>query len=488
MQPAPPKAGIYCRMSLAIMNDTTKVTDQERICRDLARRLGWDITGVYSDNNKSAWRKNRKRPGWDQMLADIEMGRLTAIVVYHGDRLIRQPFDLETLINLAEGKGIRLAAPTGTRDLDNKDDHFILRIEAAMACRESDNTSRRRKAQYARWRREGRVRPGGRGGRAYGFATDGQTHIERECRCLREAATRILAGHPTGAVTRWLNSEGQRTPTGRPFGHATVRKMLARPRYAGLMPDGQHPAAWEPVYDTDRARATEIWQAVCVVLDARAAGHAYATNARRYLLSGLCLCGACGSALQIRDEGRRVHPATGAQCTRTTCTLAHQWRPYPAAAGYGCVKPGCRKVQRSMHHLDTYVTTRVLDRLAHPANPPGQLPGGTAAAAELRTLMQLRADTEAQVADYAAAPARIDLLMRRLDSLDTRLAELRALAAGDARTRLLQAHAGLTRDGFTALPLATQRALVSACYTITVLPTGRRGPGFDPAAVRLAPR
>src|SRR6266567_63046 len=170
------RAGIYCRLSLAVMGDTTKVEDQKRICQELAARAGWEVAEVYTDNSKSAWQPNRKRPRWDAMLADVDAGRLDAIIVYHGDRLIRRPEDLGDLLKLSRAKGIRLASPTGARDLGNADDEFVLWIEAAMANRESANISRRKKAGYERMRRAGRVRPGGRGGRAFGFAVDGITH------------------------------------------------------------------------------------------------------------------------------------------------------------------------------------------------------------------------------------------------------------------------------------------------------------------------
>jgi site-specific DNA recombinase len=459
------RAGIYTRMSLAIMNDPTKVEDQAQVSRDLAAGIHWQVAdgcgypladGVYTDNSRSAWQRNRKRPGWDQLLADIDAGRLDAVIVYHGDRLVRQPYDLETLIGLADGKGIRLAAPTGMRDLDNTDDRFVLRILVAQACMESDNTSRRRKAQYARWRLEGRTRPGGRGGRAFGFATDGVTQLPGEAEAIRGAADRLLAGEPTGAIARGMTAAGWRTPAGGPFTHGTLRKMLARPRYAGLMPDGENKGAWEPVLD-DR----ETWEAVCAVLDARAAGFGYATNARRWLLSGIARCGACGSGLQIRPEHRR-----------------------PGLTGYGCVRPGCRKVQRSAALLDEYVTARVVAKLGDPASPPGRLPPGPAAG-EFRALAQQRAEAEQLLADHTKG--RADLLMRRLDSIDARLGQLRELAAGDAGARLRRRHAGLTIEEFRGLPLAVQRALVSACFTITVLPASRRGPGFNTADVRLAP-
>lgn len=494
-------AGIYTRMSLAAMNDKTKVGDQARISRELAATIHWEVAtgcghphtdGVYTDNSRSAWQRNRKRPGWDQMLADVEAGRIDAIIVYHGDRLLRQPRDLEDLIDLAEGKGIRLAAPTGMRNLDSTDDRFVLRILVAQACMESDNTSRRRKAQYERWRREGRVRPGGRGGRAFGFAEDGLTHrapdrcviatrqpAAAEADIIREMASRVLAGEDTGEIARDVTARGWRTPTGGPFTHGTIRKMLVRPRYAGLMPDGVSAAAWEPVLDR------ETWEAVCAVLDAKAAGFGNATNARRWLLSGVARCGECASALQVRGEGFRAH-GDGKQCVRRQCPRAHHWQPAPHLTGYGCVRPGCRKVQRSVALLDEYVITRVLGKLADPAGPAGRVPSTPGLAGEFRALAVQRAEVEALIADHTRGGS-LPLLLRRLEGIDARLTQLRETAAGSGRLRLLAAHAGLDRPGWDALPLATRRTLVAGCFTVTVHPTTRRGPGFSPHDVSLGP-
>jgi DNA invertase Pin-like site-specific DNA recombinase len=451
-------------MSVARLDDKTKVEDQERISRELCGHRDWVVAEVYCDNNKSAWQRKRKRKDWDRMLADVEAGKLNAIVVYHGDRLIRQPWDLEQLLALADAKGIRLASPTGTRNLDNADDRFILRIEAAQACRESDNTSRRKKAQFERMRRQGLVRPGGRGGRAFGFASDGVTHIPVEADGVRLAASMVLRGSGAGLVAAALNGHGFVTPTGGEFTHGTVRKMLARPRYAGLMPDGENAAAWAPVLKR------ETWEAVRLILASKADGFAYATNARRWLLSGIAECGAadCGSRLQIRQsKGRKGRPPQ---------------------IGYACLRPGCRKVYRSAALLDAYVSRRVVNKLANPLNPPGEVLTGTGTAAEFQVLAAERAAAESKIRDYQASPGRVDLLMQRLDSIDTRLAELRELADGDVRSRILSAHAGISAEEFAALPLATRRALVSACYRVTVLPASKRGPGFRTEDVQLSPR
>lgn len=457
---SPVRAGIYCRMSLATDGDTTKVDDQERLCRLTADRLGWEVFRVYKDNNRSAWKHDRHRPDWNEMLADIGAGKINGIVVYHGDRLIRQPMDLELLIDLSRTKGIRLASPTGVRDLNNDEDQFILGIEANMARRESANTSRRRKAQYARWRREGKVRTGGPGGRAFGFATNGLDLCDPEAAIVQEAAARILAGEGAGVIARDFTGRGVVTVTGVPFGHGTLRKMLARPRYAGLMPDGESPAAWPAILD----RGT--WESLRAVLASRAAGFGYATNARKYLLSGIALCGACGTPLRFKASKGR---GDGAYQT-----------------GYACAEPGCRKVWRDLELLDAYVQRRTHNRLTHPANPEPAAPEAPGLASEFAALTAQLAETDDALADHTRGP--VAALLTRRAGIERRLAELRELAAGDAAARLRASHAGITWEEFLALPLASRRALVSACWRVTVLPASKRGPGFRTEDVRLEPR
>jgi DNA invertase Pin-like site-specific DNA recombinase len=457
------RAAVYTRMSLARMDDQTKVTDQERICRGLAQGRGWEIAGVYSDNNKSAWRRDRKRPGWDAMLADINAGKLTAIIVYHGDRLIRQPFDLELLINLADARGIRLASPTGERSLDSAEDRFVLRIEAAMACRESDNISRRKKAQYQRDVRAGRPHTGGRGGRPFGYATDGITQVPAECGLLREMAARILAGETCGSVARDITARGHRTAAGAVLRHETVRNWLSSPRYAGLMPDGESAAGWEPVLDR------ETHERLRLVLDMRGKDQRGKPSLRRWLLSGIATCGKCGTPLEIRRGRAARRPGE------------------PKAIGYACPWAAGSHVFRSARLLDAYVLQRAVSLLNDPRNPPGEIPAPDHAP-EWAALGRERAEAERLLASYEGSPGRARLLMARLDSIDARITQLRDLADTSARDALAARYHGITLTELQEAPLDVRRALVAALLRVEVLPASRRGPGFRTEDIRVTPR
>jgi DNA invertase Pin-like site-specific DNA recombinase len=461
----PTRAAIYCRISLAKDGDTVKVDDQERICRDLAAARGWSVEDqhVYKDNGKSAWQHNRKRPGWDALFVAIERREIDAIIVYHGDRLIRQSWDLELLLRISRERRIQLAAPTGNRDLSNDDDQFILRIEAAAASREVASTSRRLKAMFDRRAQAGYVRLGGRGGRAFGFEPDGLTIRHEDADMIREAARRIVGGEPVSAICRDLNARGYRTTTGGEFGHGSLSKLMQRPRLAGLVSHhGQivGPAAWPAIL------SREEWEAVCAALSGKAQMLGFTpTNDRRYLLSGIALCGTCGATLAARHNVRGK-------------TLL----------GYGCIAAGCpKKVHRAMHHLDPYVSGYVVQILNDPRLRQAMMPEVSPhLVAELEQIETRKRSLFAALAD--ADVEFMDQFRRiTLPTMDARIAEIQAALSSVLAVKAVDGMFGITRKEFAVLPLSRRRAVVRAVVRVTVLPSGRRGPLFDPSAVRLEP-
>jgi DNA invertase Pin-like site-specific DNA recombinase len=153
----------YGRLS---KNPTTgefeKIETQWADNRKVIDRLG-GVLGQELSDGLSAWRKGVRRPGWETLLERVRAGLSNGIVVWHTDRLFRQPRDLEALIDLAD-KGFLVASAHGARDLADPDDRFILRIEVAHAARSSDDTSRRIKRRFLTFRENGVAHIGGSGG------------------------------------------------------------------------------------------------------------------------------------------------------------------------------------------------------------------------------------------------------------------------------------------------------------------------------------
>lgn len=484
----PHLAGIYCRLSYAPDGSIEKVERQEADCRNLAARLGWPVTDqhVYVDNSKSAWQRDRKRPAWDAMLQAIDRGDIDALIVYHGDRLIRQPYDLEKLIGIADMKGVRIASPSGTRNLDSPDDRFVLRIEAAQACRESDNISRRVRRKIKARAEEGLGQNGGRRPFGYGLPVPGKTRLRidpdtgeqlevpfidrsqivpTEAAILREAANRLLAGQSINGVCRWMNQRCTTTEGGQ-WNSKNLKMLLTSPRVTGLVEhEGVlYPADWPAIIER------EVWVDLAALFDHSSELHPYQGRRREYLLSGIAEC----------PSGHRMRQKPTGGRNRKDSRI------------YYCAVPDCTtQVGRNMHHLDTYVTGAVLALLnddafrmeLHATDGEDQI-GEQIAALERRkaaTLAQLKAIADHEDLDPA-------VLALSVASYDKKISALRAEMGVSTRRRLLMRMAGVDLATWQAEPIDIRSATVEALFRVIVRPTTWRGPGFDAGAVDLVRR
>jgi DNA invertase Pin-like site-specific DNA recombinase len=172
--------------------------------RTVIKRVGAQL-GEELQDGLSAWKRGVRRPGWETLLERVESGVVDGVVVWHTDRLFRQPRDLEKLIELGE-RGFKVYSAHGTRDLSDPDDRFILRIEVAHAARSSDDTSGRLKRRFTTFREQGKAS----GPRRFGFPGKdltwtpgpGQTKedqpvvsaelVARERQAIRDAAEAVL--------------------------------------------------------------------------------------------------------------------------------------------------------------------------------------------------------------------------------------------------------------------------------------------------------
>lgn len=491
----PKSAAIYCRLSYAPDGSLEKVERQEADCRALAERLGWPISDahVYPDNSRSAWQRNRKRPAWDRMLAAIEAGEVDAILTYHGDRLMRQPWDLEKLLGIADQKNIRLASVSGTRNLDSPDDRFILRIEVAQACRESDNTSRRvQRGHVARVTQKGLTSGGGR--RPFGFGVPtGKTrtridrateeeieepildltqHVPTEAKILKEAAKRLLAGASQGAVVAWMNEPIEGSPRcttteGNSWTARGLRHLMLSPRIAGLIEhQGElYEAAWQPIV------SREMWESLRAYYERGARENPYPGRERRYMLSGVAECSTEGC-----DGRTRVKPSGG--------------RNRKSARIYYC--GGCRRFGRNVEHLDAYVSGRVVWLLNSKAllaelDAAARDDGGVGD--ELAVLEQRKSELQERIKAAADHPDLDPLLaMQAVASYERRISELRNRLAVSVQARLVTRYVGITRERWEAEQVDARAAVVRALYRVVLKPATWRGPGFDPSSVELIRR
>jgi site-specific DNA recombinase len=310
-------AAIYCRISQADDDDQTGVDRQERICREVAERRGLvvDPAHVYVDNSRSAWSRKRKRPGWDQLLDDARERRFQHIIAYHPDRLMRQPRDLEELLQVSDDHAITLHGEANRRDLSDPDDRFILRIEVAHACRSSDDTSRRLKSAMDDRARAGK--PQG-GVRRFGYKPGGMEIIEQEAEIVREIFDRYLKGEGASPIAADLHRRGIMTAHGKEWNAGSVRALLDSRHVAGIrMHRGAEigPGNWPAIIDSG------TWEEVRARREYRAAARRQDSEQKRfYLLRGLVMCSRCGTLM----SGSKKRPTANYVCNRHSRNGEHK--------------------------------------------------------------------------------------------------------------------------------------------------------------------
>lgn len=100
------QAAVYLRISQDRTGLHAGIQRQQEDCAAHAAKLGFTEPHVFIDNDVSAFDGGR-RNGYDALVAQVRAG-VTHIIVWHVDRLYRQPRELEDLIDLVEQHPVRI--------------------------------------------------------------------------------------------------------------------------------------------------------------------------------------------------------------------------------------------------------------------------------------------------------------------------------------------------------------------------------------------
>jgi DNA invertase Pin-like site-specific DNA recombinase len=454
-------AALYARISSDQDGTGLGVARQLEDCRKLAARLGWPVGQEYVDNDISAY-SGKRRPAFEQMLADIEAGDVDAVIVYHIDRLTRRPVELErflAVLDAAKVRQVRFVA--GDTDLSTGDGLMVVRILAAMAANESATKSRRIRRKIEQNVAAGL--PNGGSHRPFGYEDDRITINEAEAQIIRQMVARYLAGESARSIAMWLQASGISTIAGKPWRTPTVSAIIQNPRIAGLRAHNGvtvGPAVWEGIIDAETHRR--------VLSLAKQKAVSGRRSPRRYLLSGMLRCGKCGTTLysSARESTRRYVCAKGPD---------HE---------------GCGRLTVVAEPVETLIASAVLHRL-DTAELADALAGRAAKDAATAKVSQALAADQEQLGELAGAYA--DKLISMREWLEARkpiearitLAEKRI-----ARATRSDALAGLPgngtalRESWDGLNLTRQAAIIGAVLDHAVITPGVNGArSLDPARV-----
>lgn len=481
-QAVPGSTWAYARISFDRTGAGLGVERQFSEMTDLAAQLGLPGPLVRRhDNDTSAW-SGKKRPGYLELLVAMRDGRCTDLLIWHVDRLTRQPRDLQTIVDIVTEHGVRVHAVKGGRiDLESGEGLLQARIFGDLAEYESRHRSDRVKSKAAERAEQGL--PQG-GTRPYGYASGGMDVVPREAAVVAELTDRVIAGETCRSLAADLRTRGELAARGGQWTGTGIRDLLRRPRNAGLRETGGTrtrrgrlvPAAWPALVDAAK------WEACCGILDdpGRTTSH---SNAPKTLLSGIAVChlghkmvsggSRSGRRTYVCDDGAgtRGHLTRKADPVDEMVITALVGLDVPQDDGTVIHRPGLLA-----HH-----GLGVQDGESSDPSPVILRQQADGLRKRLSGFVQDYADGLMPRDDYRTNAAR---LQAQIDELDRK-------AAVHTVPTALDGLEDATADDFGPegrLPLDRQRTIVRTLLTVTLHPARPMGRIFDVDSVQIAAR
>lgn len=494
------RVAVYCRISLDPRQKEEGVGRQKADGLALAQSRGWDVQGVYTDNDVAVLRPGAVRPEYDRMMAAVARGEVTRIVAYGLARLVRNRRDRAEMIDLLGRHRVSITLVKGGEiDLSSAFGRSVAGLLGEMDTMESEikgeRVARAALARAEEGRASAHVLYGWR--REYDRTDTGAVLSWRDVACeetapvVRRIVDELLEGRSLRDVANRLNADGITPPRrhlrkvngldDRPamrvaevWQTSTVRKIALRPANVGVRMRARKEfaaAAWPAIVDRDRH------DRVVALLTAPGRSKVK-SGARRHLLSyGIGVCGLCGCPLRVHTYARRGNPTHTPQvmyaCDRST------------KGGTG----SC--IGRNQAKVDALVTDVVIGRLSRPdvadllARDDTSAADARERAAHARAkLAQLQDDHDEDVIDrdmYVRGAKRWRAVlaeaeaesMRAIQGVDPAL--VGRLGGDDARAE------------WDAMTISQRRALMIAMgVTVTINRSSTRGTRFDPTAVVVA--
>lgn len=132
----------YIRVSTKEQAETKlSLTHQEEKIRALAVAHDHNLTRMYNDAAESA--KDLNRPKVQELLREVEAGKIGHVIIYKLDRLIRNVENLGYLLRLFEKKGVTLSSVQESLDTSTASGRMVVNLLGMIAQWERETIAER---------------------------------------------------------------------------------------------------------------------------------------------------------------------------------------------------------------------------------------------------------------------------------------------------------------------------------------------------------
>ncbi|GMU39445.1 MAG: recombinase [Chloroflexota bacterium] len=283
----------YVRVSLAEQADGHSLDAQRREIERYCERQGYELARFYADEGVSAHGEEiSKRPQLAALLDDADRGSFDLVIVHTLDRWARNIRVQSAALQRLGAGGVGFASVTENFDFTTPAGKMTLTLIGGVSEFFSDQLA----VHVVKGQRQ-RVESGLHQGRPpFGYRVDDPGALpcihEQEGPAVRTSFAMRAAGQSNGEIADWLNGQGFRTLTGRLHTAHSVKDMLNRKFYIGVVSyrgeefRGQH----EPLID-------ETTFALVQGRRTPRGPHHRTADAPRPLLAGIARCARCGCTL-----------------------------------------------------------------------------------------------------------------------------------------------------------------------------------------------
>ncbi len=300
-------------------NHQADIPMQRRECHRFAEEHGWTIIHEEQEDGVSGHKVRAENRDKLQIIKEhARQGKFDILLVFMFDRIGRIADETPFVVEWFVRNGIRVwSTQEGEQRFDNHTDKLTNYIRFWQADGESEKTSIRTKTALGQLVQDGGFK-GGNAAYGYDLVKSGRLNKrkhelydlainETEAEVVRIIFDKYVnEGFGAQRIATYLNNQGYRARTGKPWHHASIRGIICNLTYTGVLRCGESRSDVLPHLQIIKP---ELFEAAQRIRTERAAAAAMEThvpmNTRgKSLLSGNIYCGHCGSRLSLTTNGR----------------------------------------------------------------------------------------------------------------------------------------------------------------------------------------